>query len=103
MVDQELGGNIVLSGFDMDDQEMVVLKKIVGNYAKKIKNFHNYEQLKLEIKVHAKGKTKRFEVKALLLYGENRATSETEGFNAFVLITEALEKILNEVQHKVKK
>lgn len=103
MAETTLGGNIVLSGFDLDDQEMIVVKKLVGNYAKKIKNFHDYEELKLEMKVHDKGKTKKFEIKAFLLFNGNRATSETVGFNPFVLIDEVLGKVLREVQHKVKK
>lgn len=103
MADKELGGNIVLSNFELDGNEMVVVKKMVGTYAKKIKNFHDYEELKLEMKVIDKGKTKKFEIKGLLLYAGNRASSEAMGFNPFVLINEVLEKILNEVKHKVKK
>jgi ribosome-associated translation inhibitor RaiA len=103
MAEQELGGNIVLSNFEMDAQEMVIVKKMVGNYAKKIKNFHDYQELRLEMKTSAKGKTKKFEIKALLLYNGDRAASEATGFNPFVLINEVLEKILSEVKHKVKK
>ena len=103
MAENTLGGNIVLSNFDLDDQEMIIVKKLVGNYAKKIKNFHDYEELKIEMKVHNKGKTKKFEIKAHLLFDGNRAVSETVGFNPFVSINEVLEKILQEVQHKARK
>lgn len=103
MAEQELGGNIVLSNFEMDGSEMIVIKKIVGNYAKKIKNLHDYEQLKLEMKSSDKGKTKKFEIKALLLYAGNRAASEATGYNPFVLIDEVLGKILKEIEHKIKK
>lgn len=103
MVEQELGGNIVLSNFELDGQEMIIVKKIVGNYAKKIKNFHDYKELKLEMKTSNKGKTKKFEVKGMVIFNGNRATSEATGFNPFVLIDEVLGKILKEVQHKVKK
>jgi hypothetical protein len=102
-MDKELGGNIVLSNFDLDDQEMVVAKKLVGNYAKKIKNFHDYDELRLEMKTHDKGKTKKFEIKGALIFNGNRANSQAIGFNPFVLIDEVLSKILNEVEHNVRK
>jgi hypothetical protein len=103
MTDEELGGSIVLSNFELDGSEMIIVKKLVGNYAKKIRNFHDYEELKLEMKTIDKGKTKRFDVNARLMYGGNRANSSAEGFNPFVIINEVLEKILKEVEHKVKK
>jgi hypothetical protein len=102
-MDRELGGNIVLSNFDMDSQEMIVVKKLVGNYAKKINNLHPYEELKLEMKTSNKGKVKRFEIKGMVIFSGNRATSESTGFNPFVSINEVLGKILSEVEHIVKK
>lgn len=102
-MDRELGGNIVLSNFEMDGQEMVIVKKLVGNYAKKIGNLCPYEELKLEMKTSNKGKTKKFEVKGLAIFTGNRVTSESTGFNPFVLINEVLNKMLAEVQHITKK
>ena len=56
MVERELGGNIVLVNFNLEEQEMIIVKKIVGNYAKKIRNYQDYQEIKLELKTHKKGK-----------------------------------------------
>lgn len=102
-METELGGNIILSNFELDGQEMVVAKKLVGNYASKIKNFHDYEQLKLEMKSSNKGKTKKYEIKGLLIFNGNRLSSEATGFNPFVLLDEVLGKLLKEIEHKIGK
>ena len=103
MVTIELGGNIVLENFEIDQQEMIVVKKIVGNYAEKIRYFKEYQELKLEMKTHLKAKNRHFEVKALLTFDGGTAPAESQGLNLFVLINEVLEKILQEVKHKVRK
>ena len=101
MTEQELGGNIRLINFDeMDAQELILAKKIIGNYAKKIRNFKEYQELRIEIKNHSKGKANKFEVNGLLIFDGGNATSNAEGVNPFVLINEVLEKILNEIEHK---
>ena len=35
----ELNGSIVLSNFKLDETELIVAKKIIGNFAEKIRNF----------------------------------------------------------------
>lgn len=103
MADQELGGNIKLVNFNLAPQEMVVVKKIIGNYASKIRNFHDYEEFKVELRVHKKSKTEKFEIKSDLMFNGELATAEKQGYNLFVLLDEVLAKILHEVEHKVKK
>lgn len=45
-----LGGNIELSGFRMlDGGSMIVLKKIIGNYARKFADNHHSEKLHLHL------------------------------------------------------
>lgn len=103
MADHELGGNIVLSNFELDEQELVIAKKLIGNYAEKIRRFHDYDELKLEMKTHLKGKNRHFEIQAMLVFNGNRASASSQGTNPFVIISEILEKILKEVEHKVRK
>lgn len=103
MEEQKLGGNIILSRFNLDKEEMIIVKKIVGKYAEKIRHFSDYQELKLEMKTHKKGRNKKFEIRALLTFGSEKATSEETGFNPFLLIDEILKKVLQEVEHKVKK
>ena len=55
----ELGGNIELSGFkDVDGGSMVILKKVVGNYVRKMNDMTSkFEKLSLNMKViHEKEK-----------------------------------------------
>ncbi len=104
-VDINLGGNIVLSGFDVDQQQAVVVKKMVGHYAEKIRNFREFRVLKVEMKSHEKGKKKQttsYEIKAMLEFDGDRVASEATGLNLFVLLDEALGKILKEIEHKSK-
>jgi hypothetical protein len=47
---QLLGGNIELSGFrELDGGSMIVLKKIIGNYARKFSDNHGSEKLTLQL------------------------------------------------------
>ena len=102
-MDYELGGKIVLAGFDFDGSEMVVVKKLVGNYAKKIGNFVEYDEIKLELKSHKKGKAKQFQIKTLIVFNGKTVNSEATGFNLYVLIDETLKKALHEIEHIVRK
>lgn len=102
MVEKELGGNIVLSDFNLDKQELIVAKKIAGKYAEKIRHFTEYQELKLEMKEHQRERRK-FGIRALLTFDGGKAVAEEEGDNAFVILDEVLRKILAEVEHKIKK
>ena len=48
--EEKLGGNIVLSGFQLEPIEMIVVKKIVGTYTKKISEKTDYQELKVGLK-----------------------------------------------------
>lgn len=51
---QVLGGNIELSGFrTLDAGSMIVLKKIIGNYARKFADNHGSEKLMLQLATNA--------------------------------------------------
>jgi hypothetical protein len=102
MKEQELGGNIRLVNFNFDAQEMVLIKKLIGNYAKKIRTVREYQELKIEIRDHSRDKVKKFEISALLILDGEKASANAEGFNPFVLLDEVLERVLNEVKHRPK-
>jgi len=103
MVIGELQGNILLEKFELDDEEMLVARNLVGKYAEKIKRVTEYQQIKLEMRVHQKGKNKHFEIKAHLDYSRGRAVSENQDTNPFVAIDAVMEKLLNEVNHAINK
>lgn len=102
MAVEELGGNIILSDFNLDKQEMIVAKKMAGKYAEKIRHFTPYQELKLEMKKHQRERRK-FEIRALLTFDGGKAIADEEGDNAFVILDEVLKKILAEVEHKIRK
>ncbi len=99
---EDLGGNIKLVKFSLDDDEKIVAKKIIGKYAEKIRNVSSYEELKVEMKESDKGKAKKFELKIHLIVGGKTLTCDGEGHNFFVLLDEVLKKILAETEHKVR-
>lgn len=104
MQEQQLGGNIVLSNFDLDKQEMMVVMKIVGNYAKKINSFQKYDQLKLELKSSAKAKdsNRKFEIHAILDLSGKKLAAKDQGFNVFTTLDNVLKKILRELEYEGK-
>jgi len=103
MTEQILGGNITLVDFDLESQEMIVIKKIVGNFARKIRNIAEYQELKIVMKTHKKVKNNKYEIKAHLMVNGIIISSEASGFNPFILINETLKKTLIETEHKIRK
>jgi len=104
MVERELGGNIVLVNFNLEEQEMIIVKKIVGNYAKKIRNYQDYQEIKLELKTHKKGKGHtKYEILGSILSDTRRINANSQGLNIFVILNETINKLLNETQHKIER
>ncbi len=91
----QLGGNIELSGFkECDYSVMLVLKKIIGNYARKMNDKSNFEKLSLTMKtIHAKEKSEKYEIHAKLMDNGNPITGECTDRNLFIAIDSALKKI----------
>lgn len=85
----QLGGNIELTGFDsLDKAQLVVLKKIVGNYAKEFS-----EKAKLEkLGVTATKEGDEYSV-VVELAGEKPVKSELKGKNLFFVLGNVLENI----------
>ena len=94
----KLGGNIELSGFNaLDGGVIIVLKKIVGNYAKKMTDHSSgFEKLQLTMKIiHAKEKSEKYEVKARLRKGGNVLPAEHIDRNLFVAVDNSLKGIMS--------
>ena len=97
----ELGGNIALTGFnEVDRGEMVVVKKIVGNYAKKFSEaYSDFQKLSLTMKsVHKTEGSQKYEMHSMLVLGGNQHTSETTDRNLFI----ALDTVLKGIEKSVK-
>ena len=92
----QLGGNIVLSGFrDIDGGSKVILRKIVGSYARKFSDTtQNFEQLALAMKsVHQTEGSQKFEIKGKLIDNGQVLTSEVVDRNMFVAVDSVLKKL----------
>ncbi|HIH42652.1 TPA: hypothetical protein HA246_03340 [Candidatus Woesearchaeota archaeon] len=95
----ELGGSIVLSGFRaIDGASMVILKKVIGNYVKKMsERAEKFEQLALTVKsVHENENSKKFELNAKLVDNGKVFNSEFVDKNIFVAVDSALKKLESE-------
>ena len=96
----QLGGSIELSGFrGIDGSSMVVLKKIVGNYAKRMSEIaEKFEKLSIIMKpVHETEKSELYEIHAKLLNNGKLVVSEVTERNLFVAVDSALKKIISEL------
>ncbi|MBW3013014.1 hypothetical protein KY325_00405 [Candidatus Woesearchaeota archaeon] len=89
----KLGGNIELSGFrDLDGGTMVILKKIIGNYVRRLSDSsEKFESFRLHMKQISQGNI--FEVHGHLIdNGKNYAAEHTDR-NLFVTVNKVLSKI----------
>lgn len=94
----ELGGSIQLSGFSsVDKASMIILKKIVGNYAKKFsERSENFESLGLTAKpIHQNQDSapNKYELHAKLVDNGKVYASEVTDNNVFVAVDSALKKV----------
>ena len=95
---QQLGGNIELSGFrDFDGGSMIILKKIIGNYAKKFSGTcTNFEKLSITMKqVHSGNK---FEIHGKVIDNGKNYVSELTDHNIFFVLDKVLKKIENSMK-----
>jgi hypothetical protein len=97
----ELGGNITLAGFkDIDKAELVVVKKIVGSYTRKLSDsVSGFEGIIVTLKeVH---KTEqghpKYELHARALINGNPCVSEVVERNLFIGLDDVLKKVTFEV------
>ena len=91
----QLGGNIELSGFgSLDGGAMIILKKIIGNYARKMSDkSKGFEGLKVSMKtVH----DNKYELHAKLMDNGKAYVSSAVERNLFVAVDSALKKIMAE-------
>lgn len=97
----ELGGNIELNGFsELDKATMVIVKKMIGSFAKKL-NEHNVELGKITVQlkhIHKEQGKGKFEIHAKVDSDGKIATSEIVQPNLFFALDEALKKIKNQLK-----
>jgi len=98
-----LGGSIELSGFQkLDRDSMIVLKKIVGNYAKKFsETSRGFQSLSLKMKpVHESEKSRRFELHAMVIDNGKNFVSEYVDNNLFFAVDKVFKKIEDQMERQ---
>lgn len=101
MTEIKLGGEISLIGFgSLEPMELIVVKKIVGNYIRKLSTQVNYNSLRLELKQHHKGKSFMHEINAQLSADGSLFGANLTDWNLYVCLTNLLDKVLIEALHK---
>jgi len=90
----QLGGNIELIGFkELDMAKMVVLKKMVGSYAK-IMSEKNTSFSKLKVTGAKEGDNLKISAE---MTADKAYTGEETGNNLFVILDSALKKIIEQL------
>lgn len=91
---QLLGGNIELSGFRaLDAGSMIVLKKIIGNYARKFSDQHGGEKLALALRQESDN----LALSGTVLRQGSSIVAEHAEKNIFVLVDTVLKKLENQL------
>ena len=97
----KLGGNIELSGFrDIDVSSMIVLKKIIGNHARRLSELsQKMETLHITLKpIHEREKSEKYEVHAKLNNNGKLYVAESVDRNLFVAVDDVLKRISREME-----
>ena len=90
----ELGGNIKLEGFDeIESGKLVVVRKMVGSYARKISNKKQYKELKLGLKIESDN----CEINVVCVNEDGQIEGVKSDKNLFFAINGALESVLTKV------
>jgi hypothetical protein len=85
-----LGGNIELTGFkELDGASMVVVKKLVGSYARKFSDgMHGFEKLNVTL-----NKNGKYALSARLKAEGQEFVGESAGENLFFVLDQALKDL----------
>ena len=90
----ELGGNIALEGFEgKDSGTLVVVKKVVGNYARNIAMKQSFDKLHITYIDGEKSK-----INAKLISKGEVSIKEAEDSNLFFALDNALNQLMDELR-----
>ena len=104
MDEKRLGGNIALVGFDkLEPAELIIVKKIVGTYVKKLQENTDYKELRLVLQQHQHGKTFKHEINAQVDLKKGKLHSTVTEWNLFKAISAVMKKLISEFSHQKKK
>lgn len=98
----KLGGNIVLVGFSLEPVEMIVAKKIIGHYAKKVGEKIEYQEIKIILKQSQKAQSFLHEIKVNVRTNKGVLVADTVNHNLYTALSEAFDKVDSQAEHKGK-
>ncbi len=96
----KLGEDITLIGFSLEPSEMAVVRKIIRNRVKKIKEQIKYQSIKITLKKTKKAKSFLHEIVVDVVTNKRILTASITDRNLYAAISEALNKIKNQAEHK---
>lgn len=95
MATMELGGNIELVDFDQTEPgQLVVVKKVVGNYAKKISTIKEFSKIAIILSK----KDEKFNIQTKLTISDNIYTTDAADANLFFALDKALATLITEIK-----
>jgi hypothetical protein len=90
----KLGGGIELDGFDVEKAHLVVIKKMVGNYAKEMtEKAQGFE--KVVVSLNKEGDS--YNIKAELTDSGNQISADSSEKNLFMALDKALKEVINKI------
>ena len=95
-------GRVLLSGFNLEPAEKAICENVIKSHVSKIKERADFEYIKIRLRKVAKGKNFLHEIQAELKAGNKIFSSKTADYNLFSGIAEAIEKLTNELVHKLR-
>ena len=91
-------------GFDIEKSEKAVIDRIIKTYGKKIeREIGGSWALVLRLKKSKHGKAFLHEIMGKIMSNKKVFNSKTSDYNLFFAVSETLEKLLNEIKHKMRK
>lgn len=91
-------GNIIVSGFKLDESEKAIADNLINNYRHKIAERIGFKEIKLRLKKSERGKAFFHEVQGSLTTSRT-FNAKAEDFNLFSAIDEVLSKLMHEAEH----
>ncbi|MEM4647940.1 MAG: hypothetical protein QXO12_01350 [Candidatus Pacearchaeota archaeon] len=93
-----------LIGFDsIGEEEIDIAKKLVSHYLNRINNIIDYDELKVNLKLHERGNLFIHEIRAELFTGSKVLVATSESKNLFSALADCFEALLVEIDKNFKK
>ncbi|MEM2956136.1 MAG: hypothetical protein QW041_00990 [Candidatus Pacearchaeota archaeon] len=101
----KIKGNVALIGFEvLEPVELEKIQKIVMTYIKKLSEVCSFEELKLTLQQHQKGKSFKHEINGVVFIDKNtRFTASVTKWNLYNAVSDVCEKIYTAVVKFIKK